>query len=491
MDNRSFEDTRVYVGVFYTRIREDRPGKPGTTPTVLKYSFEELFTNLKQLHPSTDIPLSAALNMTELYRGKPVFFHHNYDAPKLGIVGDCNVTDNVNYTIPRKNSDTFKGKKIKYHALVGSLNIIKEAMDKILADPENRAASEKDLGISIGYYYTWKFEPVWKKDKKENVTLDWNKSMAFTHNYRPEEISLTGNGYQAVRGCGVLKRLGVIENEDPRTSLRQFINLSRGKMGDNTEEFKKLENFIENLETHKKYCHQLGDLMTLSSNTITNFKKKKGTEMSESKEEDVAMKETSEENAETAPEKQLPTKELTAEQKELQEWINMRKLNTETAEREIGKMFIKQAWQSDKQYVQNGKVEMNEATKKFSVFQPQIGNYGRSTLTNIFTDPENKALKEGWQKVLGIAHKHHEQQQKNAKKQKGPPSQTKSEDKSLGMANDNSFLGAKIVEDADSGQSFNAKTFLANFTRSSNDVNAKTHQVLREFMTRKFTQSEL
>jgi len=256
-------------GIFYTRVREDREGLKGSTPTKLKIPLIKAFL-LPQLDPTTDIPYTWAIRISQMFQGKPVYYHHSYEKV-YGIIRTCDVTTNPKY-VPKpsnKRNAKWEGKKLQFSSLAGEMGLINEEIPTLLE--ENRVMNLEGFDLSIGYSFHWDIDDEdikWITDEDGNEWLDWDETLCYATGFKPDEISLCDNGKAACPGATIMTQLSKTQGASDSLAkaigvsakLLDVLKLGQKKLGELSGDNQKradehMSNISSFLQGLSKNCH--------------------------------------------------------------------------------------------------------------------------------------------------------------------------------------------------------------------------------------------
>ena len=202
--NIGTDEFEYFDAVMYTRVREDRKNRKGSTPTKFKVPISQ-FDCLPHIHPATDIPYSYALSIAPSFIGRKVLVEHD-DLKQAGHIVWSGHTENPAHTLPESNKEecTHEGKSLKFSSIIGILAVDKKKKKKYLENFHIKGI--KDLDCSIGYGYHFDYDDEDMKFQK-NGDLDWNKTLVYATGFQEREVSLCDHGSGACPGANVISQL--------------------------------------------------------------------------------------------------------------------------------------------------------------------------------------------------------------------------------------------------------------------------------------------
>jgi uncharacterized protein (UPF0248 family) len=197
---------KIFTAVMYTRVREDRKSRRGTTPTKLKIPLSKIWF-LDQLDPATDIPYSWAKMIAPKFIGRHILVSHN-DLKQAGYIVFSSVTENPEHILPESKSEEclYEGKPIKFYSLMGVFAIYTNKKELF---HDFCAKNLKDFDCSIGYNYYFHIDEEDVILTNDGEDLDWNKSVAYATGFQEREVSLCDRGMGACPGSNILAELEV------------------------------------------------------------------------------------------------------------------------------------------------------------------------------------------------------------------------------------------------------------------------------------------
>jgi len=253
------DDYEYYAARIYTRIREDRLNRKGSTPTKFKISLSDFFF-LPQVHPAIDIPYTYAKNIISQYIGKPVYDSHNYEGEQIGFVAHANLTDNPAHTLSESDKDIsqYMGKSMKFHSVMATLALRKNKLRGIRNNSHVRGI--EDLDCSIGYRYCFDIDDG-DIHFERNGWIDAKKTLLYAKNFTWEECSVCDHGHGACEGSKILQRLS---KTDLSKSLHERLKFTPKLLNILGSRAKKMSSSLSASKSDEKFLRNFkNDLETL------------------------------------------------------------------------------------------------------------------------------------------------------------------------------------------------------------------------------------
>ena len=197
---------------FYTRVREDRPGMPGSTPTKLEFSASLLLDGkLPQLNPFSDIPYSSSFEFCKKFKGKCVLLEHYPHLGTHGFVHNSYVTEDPEHIrfLSFDNNCVYNETPLRFCTILGWIAALKSSIPQIKNIFKVLKFQECDL--SMGYTVDTELagDIVTTTDKVTGeMDVDWEKTKLYYTNFEPIEISIIRRGGGACMGANFLSSSG-------------------------------------------------------------------------------------------------------------------------------------------------------------------------------------------------------------------------------------------------------------------------------------------